>query len=80
MLQESKCKVSYAIGFALTHCFAFPAHASVSSGPHPSDFAHVLSAYIFPTGRLSCAQPMELPVSRESQSSHTSLILKFLKF
>ena len=27
--------------------FAFPAHASISSGPHPSDYAHALTAYHF---------------------------------
>ena len=37
---------SHAIGFCFNRaisCFAFPAHALVSSGPHPSDYARGLS-------------------------------------
>ena len=41
---------SHTIGFCSDRaigCFAFPAHSLVSSRPHPSDYAHGLSAYRF---------------------------------
>ena len=41
-------------------CFANLAHASVSSGPHPSDYAHALSAYFsLPVLRSASGAPCQ---------------------
>ena len=62
-------------------CFAFPAHASVSSDHTPLITRTRYLLLLFPTGRLSpCARPLELPASQASQSRHILLIPDFLCF
>ena len=57
-------------------CFAFPAHALISSDHTPvitlTRYLPVIISY------SPCAQPLELPASQASQSRHISLISVFL--
>ena len=76
---------SHAIVFCFDQalgCFAFSAHVSVSSLRTIPLWlrAHAI-CLLFSTSHLSqCTQPLELPVSQASQSSHISLISDFLCF